>query len=370
MHRSNDHLIDKLLVHPETPIIDALERLNAAHRRIVLVSGDDRHLLGVVIDSDIRRAVLAHVAFDQPVSTIMVRNPVVARPDMSATDISDLMRRTDCYQIPVVDETGQIVDIWFVDELFKEDAPTALRPKSIHVDTAVIMAGGLGTRLSPLTDDMPKTLLEVGGQPILFTIVDQLLDSGLTRIYLTVNHLADQIREAVNRVEHLREAITFVQENERLGTAGALSLLPEPLEATFLVMNGDLLTSIAIEEMIDFHAADSNVITMALKSESVEIPYGVVDLEGTQVVGFREKPKMTYFINAGVYVAEPEILEHLPKGERYDMPELINDLLAKKQRVGCFPVHEYWLDIGRPEQLERAHKEFPTVFAQEVKQHS
>jgi dTDP-glucose pyrophosphorylase len=348
--------IERLFVGPDLPIIDAVKRLHEAHRRVVLVVDADRGLLGVVTDQDVRRAVLAGADFRRPVLDIATRHPVIAPPTASDADMLTLMRKTHCYQIPIVDNQRRVLGIRFLEDL------TDAGGQEEHL-SAVVMAGGFGSRLRPLTDSVPKPLIEVGGQPILFTILDQLLAAGFTRIWLTLNYLGPMIREAVSSVARYADSVRFIEESERLGTAGALSLIPERPSRSLLVMNGDLLTTASFGGMMEFHRYEGNAVTMAVKQETFTVPYGVAELEGTRVKHLREKPSMTFFLNAGIYVLQPEMLDRIEPGKPRDMTDLIEELVADGRRVGCFPVHEYWLDVGLPEQLERANAEYHAVFS-------
>jgi dTDP-glucose pyrophosphorylase len=346
--------IEKLVLSPELSIIDAVAKLEDAHRRVVLVVNDDGVLLGLVTDQDIRRAVLAGIDFSLPVMNIATRHPIVAPPSASDAEILNLMRNKHCYQIPIVDHHYRLHGIRFLEDLIQSDKR--------EPQVAVVMAGGFGSRLKPLTDNTPKSLIEVGGQPILFTILDQLLVAGFERIWITLNYLGPMIREAVGRLPKYAPHVRFVEELARLGTAGSLSLIPERPAGSFLVMNGDLLTTVSFGGMMEFHRYETNAVTMAAKQEIFTIPYGVAELEGTRVKHLREKPSMSFFLNAGIYVVEPDVLTLVEPGKPLDMPDLIEGLVADGRRVGCFPVHEYWLDVGVPEQLERANSDYIEVF--------
>lgn len=347
--------LDKLLVPPDLPIINVVDALNAAHKRIILVADPDRRLLGVVTDSNIRRAILARVDFQRPVAEIMITNPATVTTAASDEQILALMESSTLFQIPVVDEAGRVVDVRFIEEVLRHTHER--EPK-----TAVVMAGGLGQRLRPLTDSTPKPLLHIGDRPILFTLLDQLIAAGFDRVWITLNYLGDRIREAVSAEQRYAEVVGFVEETERLGTAGALTLLPEAPSTPLLVTNGDLLMKVALDEMMRFHAHERNAVTVALKEERYVIPYGVAKLDGTRVTSLEEKPEIGFHINTGVYVLEPDLLQGLPAGQALDMPDLIRGALARGRRVGCFPVHEYWQDIGQPAQLERARVDYDRFF--------
>ena len=352
---SDKTILETLLIPASMSIIDAIEVLNNAHKRIVLVVDDSRRLLGVVTDSNIRHALLEQIDMKSPVSQIMRRGPVTVPPSSSDHEIIRLMETTHCMQIPIVDTDGRVVGIKFIEELLKD---SGLGEETL----AVIMAGGLGTRLRPYTDKMPKSLVPVGERPLLFTIIDQLFGSGIDKICLTLNYRSDDIRRAIDEIPRYQNRVVFVQEGKKLGTAGPMSILPERPQTSFVVMNGDLLTKAPIDEMLRFHRYQRNVMTMAVRETSYQMPYGVAKIEGTRVVEMQEKPSFTHFVNAGIYVVEPYVLDRIPADTYFDMSDLIDGLLAADLRVGSFPVHEYWVDIGSVSQLEKAQEEFPSVF--------
>lgn len=351
----SDFKLDSVLVGPTDPIDKVLAVLNDAHRRIAIVVDDARRILGVVTDSNFRHAMLSRKDFGSPVGDIMTRSPITVTADMTHDQVLHLMERTHCHEVPVIDRAGAVTGLLLIEDLLHQrNAPV---PR-----VAVIMAGGLGERLRPLTEQTPKPLVNVGGRPILFAILDHLLAAEFDRIVISVNYLAEAIVDAVRAVPGYARVVEFVREDDRMGTAGALTLLPELPADPFLVMNGDLLTNIDFRGMLRFHRHESNAVTIALREERVRIPYGVAQLEGTRVVGLREKPEYSHFINTGVYVVDPAMVSLLDQGTYSDMPTLIERAIAADKRVGCFPVHEYWLDIGERKQLDQADRDFGRIF--------
>jgi dTDP-glucose pyrophosphorylase len=346
--------LDDIIISSSTTIIKTIEILNKTHQRIVLVANKDRKLLGVVSDANVRRAVLNKTDFKQPVSEIMANNPITAHENTTNAEVRTIMERTQIYEIPIIDDDGYIVDLKVINDILRTDPTTDL--------TAVIMVGGLGSRLKPLTNNTPKPLLEVGGIPILFILLDQLLSEKFTRIYLTLNYKAEEIRKAVDAEPRFSDVIHYVYEEKRLGTAGALKLLPIIPKKPFLVLNGDLLTKVAMGEMVRFHEFERNLMTVALKKERFNIPYGCAEVEGTRILKMEEKPDHTAFINAGVYVIDPIILQNIPEDTFFDMTNVIDQVLDSGLRAGFFPVHEYWLDIGQHSQLEQARSDYGKYF--------
>lgn len=343
--------IRRICVRPGLPIRSAVQVLNDGHQRIVLVVDDEERLLGVVADSDIRRAIIGGVSFDLPVSRIMTTSPVVAPDTLSDREIVTLMKTTTCYEIPVVDGSRKVLGLKKIDSLVAQERSTEV----------VIMAGGAGTRLNPITESVPKPLIPVGGTPILFILLDHLLAAGLDGITIALNYKADQMREAIAAVPRYAACVRFVEEQERLGTAGALSLLEKPPVEPFFVVNADLLTTVDFTAMLSFHQAAGNQITVAVRDKELEIPFGVVELQGTRVLKIREKPVQSFFVNAGLYVLEPSVVPLVPRNGYCDMPDLINAAIAGGMQVGIFPIHEYWLDIGRHSELRQANEDVASV---------
>lgn len=345
--------IRRLIVGPSITIMDATRALNDAHKRIVLVADAAARLLGVVTDSNLRHAILERVDLQQPISTIMVTNPVVVPLGTPDHKVLAVMEQTQCYQIPVVGPDGTIVAVRFVDELIQSQSRGGI---------AVVMAGGVGSRLRPLTEMTPKSLIPVGGRPILFTVIERLLEADFHRVYISLNYLGEAIRAAVAAEPAFGDRVRFIEESAPLGTAGALALLPEEPGETILVMNGDLLTTVALTELRRFHLYERNMLTVAVKEEVFKVPYGIVELDGARIKALREKPQMPMFVNAGIYLVEPLVLGRIPRDRAWNMTDVIEDLLQARLRVGGFPIHEYWIDIGAPEQLARANEDFEQHF--------
>lgn len=340
-----------ICITSDVSIKKTVDVLNAGHKRIVLVV-EKQKLIGVVSDSDIRRAILKNIPFTRPVSDIMVTTPVVATPDMTDHSILFLMKKTQVYQIPVTDYDGKILGLKLIDDLLR--VPTRAE--------AFIFAGGLGTRLRPLTRKTPKPLINVGGNVLLLTLLDSLVSAGIKRITIALNYKRSMIKKAVNKSDKYRDKIVFVEEKEKLGTAGALSLFRSPLAVPLIVINADILTKVDYTSMLNFHHFENNIVTVAVRAEKVAMPFGVSTIQGTQIVKIEEKPEFTYFVNAGIYILSPIVLKLVSKRRKLDMPQLLMSCIQQNHRVGSFPVHEYWIDIGRPKDLAQAKTEFRHYF--------
>jgi len=336
-------------ISPETPLIEAIAKIDATGLQAALVLALDGSLSGIVTDGNIRRAILEGKGLDVPVSLIMNAQPTSVAASTPRDEMLALMRRKVFHHLPLVDETGRVVGLVTLDELIG-----AIE----HPNWVVLMAGGLGSRLQPLTDERPKPMLMVNGKPILETIVESFAGQGFKRIFLSVNYKAEMIRNHFDTGKRWGVTIDYLQECTRRGTAGALSLLPETPSAPLVVMNGDLLTRTNFQNLLQFHSSQNAIATMAVREHEFQVPYGVVKLDGAHIEAIEEKPVQRFFVNAGIYVLSPEALKHLPAETFFDMPTLFEHLIAAGKLTVAYPLREYWLDIGRLEEFERAQREW------------
>jgi len=347
------HDISALTISKATPIQEAVKVIDKGGLGIALVLDEEGVLVGVVTDVDLRKGILAGVPLSAGTEEIMKREPLVGRMNESRQTIIERMQEHSIRQLPVVDEKGRPVGVEHIGTLLKRE---------MRLNKAVIMAGGLGTRLRPLTLSTPKPLLQVGDGPLLGTIVDNFHRHGFGRIYVMVNYLSEQIEEYLSGLDTEVEFV-FVHENEPMGTCGALSLLPaDEFNEPFVVMNGDILTNINFDHLLDYHQTSRADMTMCAITHTVQVPYGVVDVTGHHVTGLREKPSSTYYINAGIYVLSPGMMRRVP-ARRYDMTDLIESALAEGLEVNCFPIREFWMDIGQMQDYERAQDAYRHNFA-------
>jgi dTDP-glucose pyrophosphorylase len=345
--------IDGIKLSPTSTVREALQIIDSGAMKIALVVGDGNKLLGTLSDGDIRRGLLNGLTLDDSIESVIFRKPLVAHVNDSKETILQKAVAKKIYQIPIVDHDGTLIGIEEVDEL--------LRPKELP-NKVVLMAGGLGTRLRPLTDDRPKPLLEVGSKPILETIIENFAKYGFKNFILSVNYKAHMLEDYFGAGGKLGVHIDYIHENKRLGTAGALSLMHEKLQEPFFVMNGDLLTNVNFEQLFDYHHAHHAVATMAVREYDFQVPYGVVNVEDGHIRSIEEKPIQRFFVSAGIYMLSPEVLSYIPRDSFYDMPTLFTELITNKMTALSFPIREYWLDIGRMEELERAKSDYAYVF--------
>ena len=345
--------IQKLLLKPTSTVQTALEVIDKGAMKIALVVDDEKKLIGTLSDGDIRRALLGDATLESDIGDIYFKNPTFANINDSKESIIQKALRKQIYQIPIVDNDGKLVKIEELSNLLKTDAK--------H-NRVVLMAGGLGTRLRPLTQDTPKPLLKVGNKPILETIIENFAKYGFVNITISVNYKADMIKEYFGDGSTLGVNIDYIEESKRLGTAGALSLIKERPQEPFFVMNADLLTNVNFEHLLDFHLLEHSVATMCVREYDYQVPYGVIETDGSLITSIKEKPVHKFFVNAGIYTLSPQVFEYIPKDEFYDMPTLFEDIIADNLKSVSFPIHEYWLDIGRMEEFEQAQNEYNEVF--------
>lgn len=343
----------KVLIPPSTKILEAIKIIDEGSLQIALVVDDHNRLLGTITDGDIRRGILNNITLDSPAQRIMNPRPVFARINDAQENILALMKSKELHQIPILDENNCVAGLEILDELIQ-----LVKRENV----AVLMVGGIGSRLRPLTDECPKPLLKVGSKPILETILDNLIEAGFHRFYFSVNFKAEMLRNYFHDGSRWGVEINYLYEDKALGTAGSLSLLPYRPSIPFLVMNGDLLTKVNFNQLLKFHQEHKAEATMCVREYTFQVPYGVAKIENHRLVDIAEKPIQQHFVSAGIYVLEPEILDFIPSGAYLDMPELFQFLLAEKKHVATFPIREYWLDIGRMDDLERAKFDFTEIF--------
>jgi len=339
------------LIPPRATVGEAIRAIDLSGVQIALVVDESGKLLGTVTDGDVRRGLLRGVGTADAVSAIMNARPTSVPDDERPGRVLDLMKRTTHRCIPKIDRAGRVTGVHHLgDFLHPEDRPNLV----------VLMAGGLGTRLNPITNEVPKPLIHVGSKPILETILDNFRDYGFRQFYFSVNYKAEMVKAHFGDGSRWGVSIRYLEEDRRLGTAGSLSLLPEIPKHPLVVMNGDLLTKVNFQQMLDFHMEHRAAATMCVREYDLQVPFGVVKLEGDRIVAVDEKPLQRFFVNAGIYVLEPEALELVPRATQFDMTTLFQLLAQGGRATGAFPIREYWLDVGRLDDLERARLEFMT----------
>ncbi|QQR59928.1 MAG: nucleotidyltransferase family protein [Candidatus Melainabacteria bacterium] len=342
----------QILMPPETTVLNALQVIDSGAVQIALVVDENQKLLGTVTDGDIRRGILAGYPLDVSVKKVMNSSPVVAKADQSSEAIAEQMQALELLQLPVVNESGKVIAVRFLKDILKKTQSNNL---------VVLMAGGFGTRLKPLTNDCPKPMLHVGGKPILHGIVERFASHGFTKFVISVHYKAQQITEYFGNGARFGVDISYIHEKEALGTAGALKLLPEIPKEPFFVMNGDLITSVNFKQLLAFHNQQAAEATMCVQPYDFKIPFGVVNVEENSIQRVEEKPLKSFLVNAGIYVLDPCTLECLENRTRLEMPDFFNILIDQGSKAAAFAIHEKWLDIGRPEDFVKASHAFSAV---------
>ncbi len=335
-----------VLLKPGDSIQRAIEVIDQGAKRIALIVDEVGRLLGTVTDGDVRRGILKHLPLDCPVAEIMNREPRTLPPNYTRQDAISLLGKAQVLQIPIVEADGTLVGLETLSDVLK-------RPR---IENPVfLMAGGFGRRLRPLTDDCPKPMLPVGGKPMLEHILEDLISYGFYRFYISVYYLAEKVIEHFQDGSRWGVQIQYVREQQPLGTAGALGLLPkEAIQRPLIVVNGDIMSRVNYEALLQDHDRHTPAATLCARQYDIQVPYGVIEFEGQRLKDIVEKPVHKFFVNAGIYVLAPQVVHSVTRDAYLDMPELLRQHALNGKEVRMFPVHEYWLDIGRKGDFELA----------------
>jgi dTDP-glucose pyrophosphorylase len=342
------HDVAKITVGLGATLRETIAAIDRGELGLALLVDDAGRLRGTVTDGDVRRAMLSGLELDSAVEALLERrrhDPLTAPPGVTASELLELMSRHVVRQVPLVDEDGKPVDVAMVEDLV-EDTALPLR--------AVVMAGGFGKRLGALTETMPKPMLPVGGRPLLERIIVQLRAVGIDRVHVTTHYRPEEIVDHFQDGSRFGIQIEYLNEEQPLGTAGALGLMDTSDDRPILVLNGDIVTDADFRALLHFHIEHEADMTIGVWPYEIKVPYGIIETEGEVVTAIREKPIVRAFANAGIYLIDPGVCRSIPPGEHLDMTDLIDRALAEGRRVISFPLREYWLDIGELETYERA----------------
>lgn len=345
--------LDKIKITAQSTVREALKIIDGGAMQIAIVVDENDRLVGTLTDGNIRRGLLNNLTLDDCIESIIFRTPTVATLSDTKEEILQKALGKKLHQIPIVDDQYRVVGIEEIEEL--------VRPH-VKQNIVVLMVGGLGSRLRPLTEDTPKPMLKVGNKPILQTIVEKFAEYGFVNIVMCVNYKSHIIQDFFGDGSTFGVKISYILEEERMGTAGALSLLKSLPNDPFFVMNGDLLTNVNFEHLRNYHLSQNAIATMCVREYDFQVPYGVVHMEGNTILSIQEKPLHKFYVSAGIYMLNPEVIQHIPLEQFYDMPTLFETLIQRQQKTIPFPIREYWLDIGRMEEYERANNEYSGVF--------
>ena len=343
-----------IAISEQATIREALTVLDQQAMQIVLVISPEQKLVGTVTDGDIRRGLLKGASLDSLIINVANTEPTVGLEHETEMVWKQHIKRKSLRHLPIINSDHKVIGLYYV------QTEHTLRRKN----PVVLMLGGLGMRLRPLTETLPKPMLPVGNQPILETIVKHISEQGFTEFYFCINYLGETIRNHFGDGSQWGVNITYIEEGQPMGTAGALSLLPSGAlnNGPMIVMNGDLLTKVDFTALIDFHTEHKNCITTCVREYSQQVPYGVIEMDGSQISQIVEKPTYRYFVNAGIYCLDADILQKIPDNEFYDMPTLVDVLLSEGKRTGGFPLTEYWMDIGHIPDYEQAQVDYAVYF--------
>lgn len=338
----------EIIVNETQTLLETMRLIDETSMQFAVVVDDNNRLLGTVTDGDIRRGILRGEGLEVPITSVMNVKPTTAKYGATLAKYKQLMKSKKLKQLPIVNDQNQVVDVLFLDEL----------QLSQNKNQVVLMLGGLGTRLRPLTNDIPKPMLKVGNKPIVETIVEGFKQYGYTNFVFSVNYKKEVIQNYFQTGEAFGVQIDYVEEEKRMGTAGALSLIENRPTDSFFVMNGDLLTQVNFDQLMQFHVEQGAVATMCVREYEYQVPYGVIETNGTDLIAIKEKPVHRSFVNAGIYVLSPEVFDYIPQDTFYDMPTLFEKLIADGKKTSVFPIHEYWLDIGQVDDFQRANEQY------------
>jgi dTDP-glucose pyrophosphorylase/CBS domain-containing protein len=352
MYKNED--INKICVDRSCSVRHAIEAMDLAQSSIILVVNEDLELVGTVTDGDVRRGLLSNIDFEISVEKFLERKqgthfecPVTALAGQPDTAYIDILQKHRLNVLPLLDAKGKVLSLVTLGDLLPEQELSM---------SAVVMAGGQGKRLQPLTENTPKPMLPVGEHPLLERTIKRLRDAGISRVNITTHYKPEKITEYFGDGKALGMELNYVHETCPLGTAGALGVMAQP-EEPMLVINGDILTEVDFSAMLDYHHEHEAVMTVAVRKYDVQIPYGVVECKGSSIVGLHEKPLHNFFVNAGIYLLQPEVYRYIENGKQLDMTQLIQRLLQNGEPVISFPIREYWLDIGQMADYERAQED-------------
>jgi dTDP-glucose pyrophosphorylase/CBS domain-containing protein len=336
-----------VVVTADQTLEDAIVALDKGALGIVLVV-EDKRLIGTLTDGDIRRALIRHLPMTTVICDVMFTTPLTAHWNDSRQLMLEKMSHRNLLHLPIVDDDGQLVGL----ETLKHLATTPQFDNPVF-----LMAGGFGKRLRPLTDDTPKPLLKVGNVPILEKILLQFIEYGFSNFYISTHYKAEMVRAHFGDGSAWGVRIDYVHEDEPLGTAGSLGLLPDGIDKAVIMMNGDLLTRVNFASLLQFHQENEGLATVCVREYEFQVPYGVIYRDGVQIQKIEEKPVHKFFVNAGIYVLKPALLKKVAPERYLDMPNLLEQQIEAGESITMFPVHEYWLDIGQKSEYQRAQED-------------
>lgn len=351
--------VSKNIIKVGSKIRDAIENIDSGKIGITFVVDDELKFIGSISDGDVRRSMLKGVSLEESIDSIVNKKPIVGKLSVSNWEILKLYNERGIAQLPIVNEEGLLVEIKTAREVLNGSDANNRKENQV-----ILMVGGVGSRLGSLTLNTPKPMLNIGGKPILQTILESFLNYGFYRFTLCVNHMSDQIIDHFGDGSELGAEINYIHEEKKMGTAGALGLLKDQIdsEKPFFVMNGDILTNINFGHFLGYHQEMGATASVCTREERFQVPFGVLDIKDHYLLSIKEKPLQTFFVNAGIYIFTKDCLGLIPENTEYDMPSLLDSLIDEKHKVASFLLREDWIDVGREEELIRAKKEYNEIF--------
>ncbi len=341
-------------IYKNSTIKDSINAIEKGKLKIAIVLDQDDKLLGTVYDGDIRRGILKNYELNSSVDKVLKKNCFTASKNTSQKTLDFMMKKNKISHIPIVNNEGIFHGLEIEGEYFPDISFSTIP------NCALIMAGGKGTRLRPLTNNCPKPMLKIEGKPILEIILEQCIHAGIKNFFISVCYLSTQIIDYFGDGSKWKVKINYLEEETPLGTAGALSLLPKNIKDPVLLINGDVLTKARLEEIFRYHNEHKGDITICARDYFLTSPYGVIEVEGINYKSMIEKPSYKQLVNAGIYIVNPNVLEIIQKNKYLDMPDLIDNQKSKNKNVLVYPIHEYWIDIGKPDLLNQATFDWST----------
>jgi dTDP-glucose pyrophosphorylase len=336
---------NSLILKKEHTFFDIVKKIDEGGNGFILILDDTNFVIGIVTDGDIRRAILNK---NKKVKDLINKNPIVFPHSKSRADAKRFLMSIHRKQLPIVDENNRLLDI-----IFLHEDEMNFKPNYV-----VIMAGGMGTRLGELTKDTPKPMLHIGGKPILENIVKSFIDGGFNKFIFCVNYKSDIIKNYFENGEKFGVEIIYIEEEQRMGTAGALSLIKNKIEDPFFVVNGDILTTVEYDDFLNYHESKNSIATMGVKEFEFQLPYARVKTNNQdQLLSLEEKPVYSNLINSGVYILNPEVINYIPKNEFFDMTSLFESLISKNKMIYTYEINDYWLDIGHKADYTKANND-------------
>ncbi|MBM7700751.1 nucleotidyltransferase family protein [Kurthia huakuii] len=339
------------LICVQKTLLDVMNLINNSEFKIAFVIDEEKRLVGTVTDGDIRRSLLREKSLQVSIDKVMNKNPIYGCVSQSSTDYQKKLKEYSINYLPVIDIERKIQCIVGLNKTEEIQYPNKV----------VLMVGGLGSRLRPLTEHLPKSMLKIGNKPILQIIIENFKSYGFNNFVLCVNYKKEIIQSYFKNGAQFDVNIEYIEEDKRLGTAGALSLLQHDVKDPIFIMNGDLLTQVDFSKLLEYHLETGSIGTMCVREYEYQIPFGVIQTDEHKLISIQEKPLKKEYVNAGIYMLSPKAIKYIPYHEFYDMPELFNKLISMDMNTSVFPIHEYWMDIGQLADYEQANKDYESV---------